>query len=810
LNKVKKWLLYSILVAGLGGGGTLAYVVFLLTASLPTMDGMVTVKGLGTPVQVEFDRYGIPRIHAPTRGDAFRALGFVMARDRLFQMDLLRRQSAGRLAEVFGQAAVATDIEHRVLGFEQAAAAIAEHLPEEHKAALQAFADGVNSFRDNLGWPPFEFLLLGYRPDPWRITDSLLVVLGMFEMLESAEWQERMVSVMEKSLPADVLAFLTPDTDPYTQALLGTKESWRPMPGVPVRALSALLNSPRKEKQHANLVRLPGLPAGSNAWAVAGSKTADGRAILANDMHLEITVPNLWYRGQLRVGDVELGGVILPGTPLIIAGASRYLAWGLTDLFADALDLVLLELNPGNELEYRTPGGWERFEKRYETLKVKGAPDRTVEVKTTIWGPVATKLLTGQPVAIHWTALDPKAVDVGLLDIDRADSLEQGLAVMNRTGGPPVNVVLADSAGRIAWTIMGRIPVRRGFDGAVSRSWADGSLDWTGYIAPEELPRLIDPPQGFVVSANHRTVGKEYPHIIGHGFENGYRAYRITERLLILDAISEEDMLRLQLDTTSEFYAFYRDLALGVLTPQAIQEKPERVQLRDYLKAWDGQAEIESLGLGLLVRFREILAEAVLMPFLQSCQELESEFEYAWPYLDTPLQTLLTEKDPKLLPDRERYPDWDTLILARLEESARVLTQQYQVTSLRDLTWGHINVARFSHLLSNGSPVLGEFLNMPRDPLPGCGFCVRSAFASWGASERLVISPGHPENGILHIPGGQSGHPLSPHYRDQHSYWVEGLPLAFASGEPQHTLTLIPARHSRGRALSESHQQLTN
>ncbi|MGH9893013.1 MAG: penicillin acylase family protein, partial [bacterium] len=526
-------------------------------------------------------------------------------------------------------------------------------------------------------------------------------------------------------------------------------------------------------------------------------KTKDGRAILANDMHMAISVPSVWYRCQLRFEGRDITGVGLPGTPLIIAGATRHLAWGMTTLIADVLDLVKIEVNPKDPEEYRTPEGWRRFGVRPESIGVKGGLARGIDIKTTIWGPVAMTPLLGQPVAIHWTALDAEAVNIGLLDIDHAETLEQGLALMNATGGPPLNVILADRTGRIAWTTMGRLPLRRGFDGAVSRSWADGSVGWAGYIPPAELPRNVDPPQGFVVSANNRSIGKDYPYPIGHGYANGYRAYRIAERLRSMDRIQEEDMLELQLDTTAGVYGFYRDIALGVLTPAALAERPERRELRDYIESWDGRAELGSLGLGVLVRFREALAKAVFEPFLRSCRALDEAFEYYWVHRDIPLQALLAAKDPRLVPERERYGDWDAFLLAKLEESRQALMHQHSVKSLRDLTWGRINVADYVHPLSRGIPGIGAFLDFSHDPLPGCGFCVRADSARGGASERLVVSPAHPEDGILQIPGGQSGHPLSSNYRDQYPYWVKGQPIGFLSGKPERSLRLVPAEQAR-------------
>jgi penicillin amidase len=304
----------------------------------------------------------------------------------------------------------------------------------------------------------------------------------------------------------------------------------------------------------------------------------------------------------------------------------------------------------------------------------------------------------------------------------------------------------------------------------------------------------LDPPQGFLVSANNRALGAEYPSVIGHNFANGYRAYRISERLQHLSRITERDMNNLQLDTVSQFYTSYQQLALAVLTPQAIRDRPELGEVRRALEMWDGQAEVKSLGIGLLSRFRDRLAKAVFTPFLSSCQQYDKAFVYTWAHIDTPLQQMLTAKIPQLLPNPLRYASWDAFILGVLEESARELKTEYSVPSLLDLTWGHMNRVRFHHPFSRAMPALGWLLDIGGEALAGCSFCVRVAHGSLGASMRLAISPGHTRDALLHMPGGQSGQPLSRHYHDQHPFWQQGIPLALAAGPAPHTLQLLPAR----------------
>ena len=291
-------LLLIVLLVGLIAVGTILFVGLKLRASLPIRDGEIFVAGLASPVKITFDGHGIPTIIADSRLDAMQASGYVTASDRLFQMDLLRRLSAGRLSEIFGKKALEIDKRQRVIGFNRAAKAIVAALEDDQKKLLEAYASGVNAFIEQISTPPFEFLLLRYRPQPWRMEDSILVLLNMFQTLtEHSEDDERMISIMEASLPQEVVAFLTPDTDVYTTVLLGGEMSDRPIQPIPVEALAKILRAPKPNGKAAKVKSL--LSWGSNNWVVNQSKTADGRAIVANDMHLKLSIPNVWYRASL-------------------------------------------------------------------------------------------------------------------------------------------------------------------------------------------------------------------------------------------------------------------------------------------------------------------------------------------------------------------------------------------------------------------------------------------------------------------------------------------------------------------------------
>jgi penicillin amidase len=764
-------------------------VVGLVTASLPKQNGNISLLGLGAAVTVDSDSLGIPSITAESREDAFRTLGFLHARDRLFQMELMRRKSAGRLAELFGSSAVKLDRKQRSYQMAKTANIIVNDLPTDQRRVLDAYVQGINSYIQKTSVLPPEFLALRQRPEPWQATDSMLVILGMFQTLNGQEYDERMVSVMQQVLPTELVTFLTPDTDLYANVLVGGNTPHRFSQAVPVQSLAALPDA--MQLSSSDGVDADNVVAGSNNWVVAGSKTADGRAIVANDMHLGLGVPNVWYRADLRYQNRHLFGVSLPGAPAIVVGANDDVAWGFTNATADLLDFIKLEINPEQPNLYRTPQGWQAFEQHDETIHVKGAADIQITLQNSIWGPVSDQTLLSSPVAVKWIALERHAVDLGLINMDNVQSTQQAMSVMNQTGGPPQNVVIADKQGHIGWTLMGRFPKRRGFDGLISQSWANGAVAWQGFITPEQLPRLLDPPEGFIVTANNRTLGSEYPHVLGHNWALGYRAFRIAELLREGQKLSEQDLFMMQMDTRSEVLDFYQQLGLEALNNHA--DKDAALQdIQNMLQAWDGHMRTNSIGAAFLNEFRQQLAVEVFAKVVAACRRQDADFHYAWREMETPLRQLLSERPQGVLNIRYR-DDWQSMILDTLRKTSHQLQQQFPDTALTQLSWGKTHPVAVQHPISKALPVLSSLLDMPRFESDGCAsICVKVTDIAHGASERLVVSPAHPENGIFHMPGGQSGHPLSAHYRDQQSFWQNGIAAAFSSADKANVLNVLP------------------
>jgi len=769
----------------------IAYQIDRAAQSLPALDGEFPLAGLSQPARIEFDGLAVPMVHAATREDAYRVLGYLHARDRLFQMDLQRRKSAGRLAEIWGETALNLDRKQRLYRFAEAAAAALAHLIPAERAVLTAYAEGVNAVIAGAREFPPEFRLLHYRPEPWQPSDSLLVAATMFQTLTGQEADDRMLTVMRECLPESVTAFLTPDTDDYQHTLVGGPDSWRPARPVPVEDIARLIGESGQSGVDAAWVNPEATNLGSNNWAVSGAKSLDGRAMIANDMHLSLGVPNVWYRAHLRYAGRQLSGVTLPGLPLVVVGSNAHVAWGFTNLNADVQDLVRLELKPDDPDRYRTAEGWRPFDVITETIAVRDAAPHQLRLRGTIWGPVLENTLLDSPVALRWSALDPAAVNLRLLDMDSAATLEDAMFTLNRFGAPPQNAVIADEQGHIGWTLTGFLPRRRGLDGSRAENWSAGDKGWEGYLEPDQMPRLIDPPEGFIATANQRVTGRNGSPLIGHNFAHGYRAFRIRQRLAEQSRLRESDLNAIQQDTVSEFYEYYRRLALSVLASATWSTEPELAEIEAAVREWDGRMEPESVGIVLLVSWRASLAKAILKPLLHRCKQADPAFTYQWREMETPLRALLRQGVPSLL--RQNGQQWSDFLLATLRQAASDIKHDHEVDDLRQMTWGRANIVRIQHPISRAASWAGLILDMPAVPGACNSNCVKVLYDRSGATERLVVSPSHMADGLLEMPGGQSGHPLSNHFRDQQTAWETDHMQNFLPGPPEHHLVLKPA-----------------
>jgi len=760
-----------------------------LSASLAQLDGTATLADLSAPVTVARDAQGVPTVRAANRLDVARATGFLHAQERFFQMDLLRRKAAGELAELVSNKALAYDRQVRVHRFRARAQDTLSSLPGAQRRVIEAYTAGVNAGLTALAAAPFEYALLGAKPAPWRPADTLLAGYAMYLDLQATEIQrESVYGVLHDVLPPALYAFLTPVGTEWDAPLLGQAFATPPPPGPEV------FDARQQPPLLPPLFDYSATPVlGSNNWAVAGAHTAHGGALLAVDMHLKLRAPNVWYRISLVFPDAsgrpwQVTGVTLPGTPAIVVGSNGHVAWGFTNSQGDWLDLVELESAGANA--YLTPDGPQPFQRRQEIIRVKNGDADTLEVLETIWGPVIDADHRGRLRALRWIAHDRGAMDMTMMNLETADSIEAAIAIANQSGAPAQNFVVAGADGRVGWSILGPIPRRFGHSGRLPSSWADGQRGWHSRRAPEEYPRIIEPASGRLWTANARTVDGEWLALLGDGgYALGARARQIRDALLTLKQADEIALLALQLDDRAVFLQRWRDLLLATLDAEALAADPRRQAVRDSVENWGGRAAIDSVGYRLVREFRLTLAAEVFAPLTAACYQADARCDYAWVrQQEGPLWRLVSEQPAHLL--NPNYASWHEQLLAAADTLLERTTRNG--AELIEHTWGEYNTVHVRHPLSAAIPVLEWWLDMPVLPLPGDTFMPRVQTPRAGASQRMVVAPGREAQGIFHMPGGQSGHPLSPFYRTGHRAWAAGEPNPLLPGPTVYTLTLRP------------------
>jgi penicillin amidase len=769
--------------------GVLAWLT--VRASLPVLDGDLKVTGLAASATIARDAEGIPTITASNRDDVAFATGFAHGQDRYFQMDLIRRRSAGELSALFGAVAVDIDKRNRFHRFRSRANAVLRDLPASELAFLGHYVSGVNAGLASLAAKPFEYYLLRADPEAWTPEDSLLVVYTMFTQLnDSRAIRDVQRGLVHRVLPDEVYAWLYPQGTNWDAPLMGEPRPIAPLP-------SAEMLSIRDVADTAPPSRELGKPMlnGSNNWVVGGKLTSSGRALVSNDMHLGLQAPNVYYQARLLVdGETprDVTGVTLPGAPFIVAGSNTRVAWGYTNSYGDWTDAVLLR--PGAEPgTYKSPAGDLPFVEHRERIVVKGAEPIDITIRETIWGPVNEDVdYPDGEIAVSWLAHKADAVNLRLLDLEVADTVFAALDIANTIGMPPQNFVTGDSAGNIGWTITGKIPARADFDPMLPADWSE-ITGWTGWLAADEYPRIVNPDNGRIWSANARVTDGEALRTIGDGgYDLGARARQIRDGLLVKDSFEPADMLAIQIDDRAIFLTRWRDLLLDALDEKAIAADATLAEYRRLVETWIPRAAPESVGYRLVRAFRLEVQARVFHALMASVREtygddvklrISNQFE-------APLWTLVSEQPEHLLP--ADYETWQDLLVAAVQQNIRYFDEYYEGT-LADRSWGERNTAKIRHPLSQALPLLSNLLDMPSEPLGGDVDLPRAQGPTFGASERFSVSPGDEANSLMHMPTGQSGHPLSGFYRHGHDAWVRGQPSPFLPGKTQHKLTLSPA-----------------
>jgi penicillin G amidase len=715
--------------------------------SLPRATGRIAVPGLGAAVEVLRDRHGIPHIFAASLEDAHFALGFVHAQDRLWQMEMNRRIGSGRLAEILGAPALETDRFMRTLGLRRVAEANLERYDAQTRRLLDAYAAGVNAFIAEPAVLPPEFWILWTTPEPWTAADSVVWTKVMALDL-GGNWRNEVLRMrLSRLLSTErIQQFLAPypgDAPPALPdltALYGGLERKLP-PEKTFSALDAI--------------------GGSNSWVVSGARSASGKAMLANDPHLGLTAPPVWYFAHLSAPGMNAIGGTLPGVPALLVGRNDRIAWGLTNTGADVQDLYLERLD-------------DSFTEREEIIKVQGAPEEKLRVRASRHGPLISEVSRsaleatprGYAVALAWTALAEDDLTMqAALRLGTSSSWKEFLAAAAELHAPPQTASYADAEGNIGYVTAGRVPVRKPANDlrglAPAPGW-DARYDWTGYIPFDELPRAFNPPEGAVVLANHKVLPPKYRHHITYEWQPPYRARRIEELLAGADRHDVASFQRMQADVVS--------LAARELLPRLLAARPV-----DELQGWDGAMLADRAEPLVMTAWWREFARAVYS------DELGEAFRSNWSARAVFVSNVLASQpqwcDDVRTPPRETC---DALIAAAYDRAIADLQRRYG----KDWRWGEAHVARHRHRPFSRNEWLARVFDI-RVPSGGDAYTVNAGAVDFNddaepfanrhaASMRTVTDWADPQASVFIHSGGQSGNPLSPHYRDFSERWARG------------------------------------
>ena len=713
--------------------------------ALPETSGNIAAN-VRQAVTIDRDALGVPHIKAQSPEDAWFAQGYVMAADRMWQMDTFRRLAAGDLSEIIGVSGLEADREARRLRMRRTAEVIYAGLSPEEKAPFAAYARGVNAWIEgHRGKYGFEFAVLGYDPRPWSVVDSILAGLQMSRTLSGA-WKPKLTKYqMLSGGEPDKVRFLFP-----------TRSGFEIAPGDDIHP-------------------------GSNAWAVSGSHTASGKPLLSNDMHLEYSLPGIWYLVHLQAPGLNVSGVALPGAPGVIAGHNDRIAWGLTNLGFESQDLYVEKLDPRTG-QYVEGNQVARAQQERELIVIKGRLPEEQLQWVTRHGPVLEQTSGAGALALKWTVYDPSIFHNVFIDIDRARNRDEFLSAVSRFGGPAQNFVYADVDGNIGYHAAGRLPVRKNFAGDVPVDGASGQFEWEGYIPFEQLPQAWNPPGGYLVTANQNPFPKDYPVTVSGNFATHYRSRQILDMLQASgNKLKPEDGLRIQKDVYSGFSRF-----LGLQVVQAWDKRgasnPQLADAVALLRKWDGQMDKDHA--------EPLLATLIFQHVRKAVAERASPASGG--SYDTQMSSAVIEK---LLRERPEgwFGDYNELLLRSLADAVEEGTR-LQGTDPKRWRWGKYQFTELAHPIGGRIPWIGKYFNIGPEPASGGSTTVKQTSRRLGPSERMNVSVGNWDSSLMNLVAGESEHFGSSHYRDQWDAYYAGtsFPMQFGKVESKGTLTLAP------------------
>jgi|SRR5580704_3143392 penicillin amidase len=807
---------FAALILVLAGIALLA-AWWVVRRPLPTLDGSLTVRGLKAGVIVDRDQWGRPWIRANSIEDLVTAQGYVMAQDRLWQMDLLRRASGGDLSEIFGEVAINFDKENKTLGMREAAErAVADSSPEI-RGLLESYARGVNQYieqrRNRL---PIEFALLRYKPQPWTPTDTYLISLYMYKTLTSTwraklnrQWvmakagpeRSRLLFNEDSALDVPVVGALpmgTIEPEMKKQAAASSSISIGDAPPFPAQEWDAARSFLAQfEEESSEII-------GSNNFVVSGAHTASGKPLLANDTHLGLGVPCIWYLVHLTAPGWNVEGFALPGAPLIIIGHNDRIAWGFTNSNAEVQDLYAETFDPANPLAYRVDGEWRTASVRHETIHVRGSADVPVDVVVTRHGPIVHHeggMDGGRAYALRWTALESGGLDFGFPVLGRARNWDEFIETTRHIAGPGQNVIYADVDGNIGFTIPAKIPIRTNGNGALPVQGDTDDFEWKGYIPFEELPRVENPAGGIIVTANARTVGAGYKYFLTDRWAGPYRTHRIDDLLNGRSGLTPNDFNTIQNDIFSIPDDFLAKQLLAI-APSKTPRDPRASAIIRGLAAWNGRATSDSVETSFLEYTRHALLHRLLVPVLGNgisryeLWEPESVYNDVWWRDKEFLDGLLRDRPAAWLP--VGMATYDDLLLASADDAAAHLEKVTKSSASSDWQWGRLHQLDMAHPLGR-SGFLHRLLSIGPFEQGGTIDTVRAMGVGHGPAMRIVSDLSNFDNSLMEITTGESGIYGSANYRDQFPEWFagRGIPAPFTESAENkvqaHHLVLMPA-----------------
>ena len=786
---------------------------------LPATSGTLVLPGARAPLQILRDAHGIPTIRAASPRDAMYGLGVAHAQDRLWQMETHRRIGAGRLAEAFGEAALDTDRFLRTLGVRRVAAAQWAAASPASREALQAYADGVNAVITQLKARPPEFVILGLQPEAWTPEDSLAWAIMMAWDL-GANWNTELIRLrLALKMPKDRIDQLLPpypgDAVPKTLDYAAFYRGLK-LDGQQALAEPALLRLLAAAPESG----LEGT--GSNSWVLAGSRTTTGKPLLANDPHLKLSTPALWYFARLEAPGLDVAGATMPGLPGVVMGQNKHIAWGFTNTGPDVQDTYLERIKPDDPTQYQTPTGWARFDTRQEVIRVKGQADVALTVRSTRHGPVLSdavlaglrddphgtlgpKVRPAYAIALRWTGLDTDHdIMAASLQFNTADSVEAFIAASRGWLVPMQNMAVADANGHIALVSPGRVPLRQADNDlrglAPAPGW-EARYDWAGFIPADEVPLIRDPAAGYIANANQRVTLPDYPHFITHHWALPFRFQRITQLIDAQPTHSQADLGRLHADVKS--------LAVAQMLPRlqkARSAHPLAAAAQAQLAAFDGTMAADKAAPLIYWAWHRHLTQQVLTDDLGA--PLYDRLLGQRGYFDA-LEGVLGSGDPWWCDDKatsavETCPQQiDRAFTAALDE-----LQAAQGLDVAAWQWGKAHIARSEHRPFSKVKLLAQWFEV-RTPLGGDSYTVNVSRVSLKADsttgEYYLSEHGPSLRGLYDLADransrvvhstGQSGIVWSPLFRSWAEPWrrVEGVPLFVPASALVQTLSITPA-----------------